>query len=149
MKKRILSVFTIILTGLLFLGVGLLTAADKVESPDEVTIENKGYKKDKKGSVKLSHKKHNEDEKYKVACTECHHEYKDGKTDKNLWKEGDPVKKCSECHDPLKKKGKTKKLQNAYHKNCKTCHKKLVKEGKSEKAPFKKCNDCHQKKAKK
>ena len=143
MKKRFLGVLTIILTGLLFLSVGVLTAADKTDSPDEVTIENKGYKADKKGPVKLNHKKHNKE--YKVACADCHHDYKDGK---NVWKEGQPVKKCAECHNPLKKDGKTKKLQNAYHKNCKTCHKALVKEKKSEKAPFKKCNDCHQKKAK-
>ena len=140
MKKKFLGVLTIILSGLLFLSIGVLTAADV---PDDVTIENKGYKADKKGVVKLSHKKHSVD--YKVACTECHHEYKDGK---NVWKEGQPVKKCSACHNPLKKDGKTKKLQNAYHKNCKTCHKALVKEKKSDKAPFKKCNDCHQKKAK-
>ena len=143
MKKRFLGVLAIILTGLLFLCVGVLTAADKTDSPDEVTISNKGYKADKKGPVKLSHKKHSTD--YKVACTDCHHEYKDGK---NVWKEGDPVKKCADCHDPLKKQGKTKKLQTAYHKNCKDCHKALIKAGKSDKAPFKKCNDCHQKKAK-
>ncbi len=146
MKKRFIGVLTIILTGLLFLSVGVLTAADKTDSPDEVTIENKGYKADKKGPVKLSHNKHNKE--YKVACADCHHEYKDGK---NVWKEGQPVKKCAECHSPLKeeaKKAGVKKLQNSYHKNCKTCHKALVTEKKSENAPFKKCNDCHQKKAK-
>ena len=143
MKKRFLGVLTIILTGLLFLCVGALTAADKTDSPDEVTIQNKGYKSDKKGPVKLTHKKHNEE--YKVACNECHHEYKDGK---NVWKEGQPVKKCGECHNPKKKEGKTKKLQIAYHKNCKNCHKDLVKQKKSDKAPFKKCNDCHEKKKK-
>ncbi|MCP4666340.1 MAG: cytochrome c3 family protein [Deltaproteobacteria bacterium] len=140
MKKRILGVLTIMLTGLLFLGVGVLTAADV---PDKLNIEGKGYKKDKKGAVVLSHKKHSTD--YKVACTECHHEYKDGK---NVWKEGQAVKKCAACHDPLKKEGKAMKLQNAYHKNCKNCHKELVKKGKSDKAPFKKCNNCHAKKAK-
>ena len=139
MNKRFMGLLTIILTGLLFLTVGALTAADV---PDENMIENTGYKKDKKGPVKLTHKKHSED--YKVGCTECHHDFKDGK---NVWKEGDPVQKCSACHDPLKKQGKTKKLQNAYHRNCKNCHKKLKKEGK-ETGPFKKCNDCHAKKAK-
>ena len=29
---------------------------------------------------------------------------------KNVWKEGDPVHKCKECHDPKKKKGKAYKL---------------------------------------
>jgi len=139
MNKRFMGLLTIILTGLLFFTVGALTAADV---PDEVMLENAGYKKDKKGPVKLTHKKHSED--YKVGCTDCHHDFKDGK---NVWKEGDPVEKCSACHDPLKKQGKTKKLQNAYHRNCKNCHKKLKKEGK-ETGPFKKCNDCHAKKAK-
>ena len=134
MKKGLFTLFMIAVTALIFVAVGALTAADV---PDEVTIENEGYKKDKKGAVKLLHKKHNVD--YKVACTECHHDFKDGK---NIWKEGNPVKKCSECHNPEKKEGKVMKLQNAYHKNCKDCHKAL--EGK--KAPFKKCNDCHEKK---
>jgi len=139
MNKKLLTLVTVVFTGLLFLTVGALTAADV---PDEVTIENKGYKKDKKGPVKLSHKKHSVD--YKVACTDCHHEYKDGK---NTWKEGEPVKKCSECHNPLKKDGKIKKLQNAYHRNCKNCHKEVIAKDASKKAPFKKCTECHQKKS--
>jgi len=139
MNKRLLTLVMVVFTGLLFLTVGALIAAD-VE--DEVKIENKGYQKDKKGHVKLSHKKHSVD--YKVACTDCHHEYKDGK---NVWKEGEPVKKCSECHNPLKKDGKIKKLQNAYHRNCKNCHKAYIKDHPDSKAPFKKCTKCHQKKS--
>ena len=134
MKKGALTWILIALTGLFFLTVGVITAAD---APDDIKIENEGYKKDKKGPVALSHKKHHEE--YKVKCSDCHHEYKDGK---NVWKDSDPVKKCGECHNPLKKDGKIEKLQNAYHRNCKNCHKAL--EGK--KAPFKKCNDCHEKK---
>ena len=37
-----------VLFGVLFLTVGILTAAD---APDEVKIENEGYTKDKKGPV--------------------------------------------------------------------------------------------------
>ena len=84
------------LTAIVFVAVGALTAADV---PDEVTIENKGYAADKKGPVKLHHKKHQTD--YKIACADCHHDYKDGK---NVWKQGDPVKKCSACHDPVRKR---------------------------------------------
>ncbi len=142
MNKRFLTILIVALTGMLFLTVGALTATEKQAVPDEVTLKNKGYKKDKKGSVKLSHKKHNVD--YKIACTECHHVFKDGK---NVWKEGDHVDKCSKCHDPKKKKDKTLKLQNAYHKNCKNCHKALLKEDKPT-GPFKKCNKCHAKKKK-
>jgi hypothetical protein len=139
MNKRLLTIVMVVLTGLLFLTVGALTAADV---PDKITIENEGYQKDKKGPVIFHHKKHHEE--YKVACTECHHDYKDGK---NVWKEGDPVKKCSECHNPLKKEGKIEKLQNAYHKNCKDCHKEVIAKDASKKAPFKKCTECHQKKS--
>ena len=137
MKRKFLSLLLVVFTGLLFLTVGALTAADV---PDEVNIENQGYKSDKKGAVKLSHKKHTAD--FKVACADCHHDYKDGK---NVWKEGDPVKKCGDCHDPKKKQGKADKLKNTYHKNCKNCHKDLGKAGKPT-GPFKKCNDCHAKK---
>ena len=142
MKKRFVTLLVVGLTGLLFLAVGALSAAD-VDAPEEVLIQGKDYKKDKKGPVKLTHEKHSKD--YKIACTECHHEYKDGK--KNVWKEGDPVKKCGACHNPKKKEGKVMKLQNAYHKNCKNCHKALAKEGKKT-GPYKKCNKCHQKKKK-
>jgi hypothetical protein len=135
MRKRTLNVVLVALAGLMFLAVGALTAADV---PDQVSIENKGYKEDKKGPVNLTHKKHVT--VYKVACTECHHEFKDGK---NIWKEGMPVKKCSACHDFEAKKGNADKLQNAYHKNCKDCHKALVEAGKSQNAPFKKCTECH------
>ncbi|MGD9031590.1 MAG: cytochrome c3 family protein [Desulfobacteraceae bacterium] len=138
MKKGIWSLGVAVLAGLMFLGVGVLTAADV---PDEIMISNEGYKTDKKGPVKLTHKKHSVD--YKVACNECHHEYENGK---NVWKEGQPVKKCADCHDPKKKQGKTLKLNIAYHKNCKNCHKEIMKKDPSKKAPFKKCNDCHQKK---
>jgi len=143
MKKRIWSLGVVVLTGLMFLTVGALTASEKkpTDEPDELMIENTGYKSDKKGPVKLTHKKHNVE--YKVACTECHHEYKD---EKNVWKEGQPVKKCAECHDPTKKQGKVLKLNLSYHKNCKTCHKAVIKKDPSKKAPFKKCNGCHAKK---
>ena len=137
MKRRTLSLILVALVGIVFLAVGVLTATDV---PDVIMLENKGYKSDKKGPVKFMHKEHSQ--QYKIACTECHHEYKDGK---NVWKEGDPVKKCSACHDPKKKQGDAMKLQNAFHKNCKDCHKEVdKKEGK--KAPYRKCNDCHEKK---
>ena len=136
MKKGLFTLIMVAITALTFVAIGALTAADV---PDEIKIQNEGYKSDKKGAVNFHHKKHHVD--YKFACTECHHTYKDGK---NTWKEGDPVQKCSECHNPLKKEGKVMKLQNAYHKNCKNCHKEL----KDKNAPYKKCNDCHEKKSK-
>ena len=137
MKKQILFVSGVILSVALFTGVGFLIATDV---PDEINIKADAFPKHKKGPVKLTHKKHNVD--YKIACADCHHVYKEGK---NIYKEGDPVQKCSACHDPVESKGKVKKLMLAYHKNCMGCHKALEKAGK-ETGPTKKCNDCHQKK---
>jgi len=134
MIKRPLTLTLLMVGALLFVAAGVFASAQK--AADEFNIENK-FKDDKKGPVKLTHKKHAE--AYKVACTECHHEYKDGK---NVWKDTDPVKKCSACHDPEEKKDNVDKLQNAFHKNCQTCHKEL----KGKEAPYKKCNDCHEKK---
>ena len=114
-------------------------AGAEAQLPESILISNRGYKSDKKGPVTLTHALHAG--KYGVPCAGCHHDYKDGK---NVWKEGDPAKRCAECHDPLKKQGAVMKLQNSYHKNCKGCHKDLSKEGKKT-GPYKKCNDCHRK----
>lgn len=135
MQKRTFRLLLVGFTGLIFLTAG---ASMAVEVPDDVKIENKGYKKDRKGPVNLSHKAHTED--YAAACTDCHHDYQDGK---NVWQESDPVKKCAECHDPQEKQEKAYKLRNAYHRNCKICHRDKVKAGESEDAPYRKCTACH------
>lgn len=146
MKRKGMNLVMVALVGLLFLTVGVLNAVGAAEKaqqvPKEIKIENEGYAADKKGPVILSHEKHVKE--YGAKCTDCHHVYKDGK---NVWKEGDPVKKCNACHDPEKKQGDIDKLQNAFHKNCKDCHKEAAKKDPNTKAPFKKCNDCHQKKS--
>ena len=136
MKKRFVMMIFVALCGLIFLAVGALIAAD---IPEKIVISNEGYKSDKKGPVNFDHRKHSAD--FGAKCTDCHHVYKNGK---NVWKEGDPVQKCSACHNPEKKQGNADKLQNAFHKNCKDCHKEVDKAGK--KAPYRKCNDCHEKK---
>ncbi len=138
MKSRMFNLMLVVMVGVFFGTVGMLTAEDCTESPDEVIIDNDGYTSDKKGPVKLTHKKHVEE--YGVACADCHHVFEDGE---NVWKEGDPVQKCYECHDYNESKGNAKKLQLAFHKNCKDCHKDAFKEGKKG-APFRKCNDCHE-----
>jgi hypothetical protein len=122
------------------LSLAILAPATSLEAtpPAKFTIHNQGYKVDKKGPVPFAHQEHFME--HKIACTECHHVYEEGK---NVWKETDPVGKCVTCHDPLKKKGKTLKLQNAYHNRCRTCHRKLVKGGHSQSAPYRKCNRCH------
>lgn len=140
MKLKTPTLILAALFGIVFLTVGVLTAANlPANFPDTVIIQSKGYRRVQKGPVKFDHKKHAVG--YKIACTECHHVYKDGK---NIWKEGDPVQPCSACHDPNKRQGKAMKLELAFHKNCRDCHKIARRQGK--KAPTIRCNDCHGKK---
>jgi hypothetical protein len=73
MKKNLVAGFILIVSALVFLVVGMPTAADVA---DIIVIDNKGYDQDRRGPVKFTHKKHAED--YKVACNECHHEYENG-----------------------------------------------------------------------
>lgn len=114
-------------------------AGEEQEMPEEIVISNKVYKPDRKGPVWFSHSEHTEN--YAAACDACHHEYEEGK---NVWAEGQPVRKCFTCHDPSKSKGKVKKLNIAFHKSCKGCHKKLAAEGGTD-APYRQCTDCHAK----
>jgi len=137
MRRNILVTLGVMVFIAMFVGVGALIAAD---APDEISIQSKAFETHKKGPVNLSHKKHAVD--YEIACTDCHHVFEDGK---NVFKKGDPVQACSECHDPEKSEGNVKKLMLAYHKNCQGCHKDLEKAGKRT-GPTRKCNDCHAKK---
>ena len=129
MKKAMWAPVMITFAGLIFTTVGVPTAADL---PDEIIIENRGYKSKKAGPVTFPHLEHAED--FGLDCSVCHHVYKDGE---NTWKDDDPVQRCAECHSPLKMEGKVMRLPNAYHVNCKGCHKK-TREQKD------KCTDCHE-----
>ncbi len=142
MKIKLSILLTLFSACILFVTVGTLTAVEEQSLPEEIIIENEGYKSDKKGPVEFPHLNHSED--YDIACTDCHHDYQDGK---NVWKEGAPVRKCLECHSPLKSEGKVKKLKLAFHRNCKNCHKDLAKKGIIKEAPFRKCRGCHQKRS--
>jgi len=113
---------------------------------DSFVIKSSQFAKRTKGNIAFSHKKHAVD--YKVACTECHHVYKDGK---NVWKKGDKVQKCQECHNVVKKikectpEEKKMHLKVAFHNNCfKGCHKKIKKENPDSTIPVK-CLQCHPK----
>lgn len=133
MKNGILLKILLLSIGLVFLAAGVLTATDVAE---KIVIDNQVYSKDIKGPVNFNHLKHSKD--YNAACTDCHHDYKDGN---NIWKEGDAVKKCLNCHDPEKTQGNAPKLLMAFHDKCKDCHKQSGKDT----APSSKCNDCHAK----
>jgi hypothetical protein len=145
MKGKWLSFFVVLMfASTVALVVG---AADKQQAPDSITIQSTLWPQVTKGPVTLSHKKHSEE--FKVACTECHHVVQDGK---NVWKEGDPVKKCQECHNEptiqMEKKLPPDKqklnLKLAFHNNCQECHKKHKKEHPESKAPVT-CIGCHPK----
>ena len=143
MKKHWLWTLGSAVLGVVFI-FSMVGAAD---APETIELNSKVYGKHRKSLVTFTHKKHAED--YKVACADCHHVYKDGK---NVWKEGDPVQKCEECHskdkpspDERKTMSDAEKMKNfhyeAIHENCKGCHMELKKAGKPT-GPVS-CTDCH------
>jgi hypothetical protein len=108
------------------------TKSGKVD--DVITLSDPTFKRDTKSPVEFNHKEHAVD--YKIDCASCHHVYKDGK---NVWKEGDKVAKCAECHTSARKTvDGVPSLYKAFHDNCRDCHKK------EKKGPTK-CNECHPK----
>jgi len=132
----------------------LLTAAGiyAATAPDVMTMD--APYKHKKSLVNFTHKKHVDE--HKITCGECHHDDQ-GKPLTDL-KDGDPVKKCFDCHNtPGELKGKEAKGKsdkelrkyhaNALHENCVDCHKKYNKEHDTKAAP-QKCTECHPKEKK-
>jgi hypothetical protein len=112
---------------------------------NDISVENTGYKKDRRGPVMLTHTKHSLD--YGVSCWDCHHiyeEYEEEENKKNTWSPLGTTQKCNECHDPVKVQDKAMKLQTAYHMNCKGCHKELAEKNEKTGA-FRKCLKCHEK----
>jgi cytochrome c553 len=150
MKKRSLFVLTAAALSVVFLFAFVYAAGETC--PDTMTMESKLFPKHKKTLVDFTHKKHNID--YKIACADCHHDYKDGK---NVWKEGEAVKGCDECHKEAKaptgadapKLSKAEKIKTYYysaiHENCAGCHKKLKAEAKPTGPTT--CAKCHPKPA--
>ena len=148
MGKRFLTVLAVavLMCSVAFLG---LSGAAEQKVPEEIIIKSTLWKDHTKSAVDFNHKKHQED--YKIKCTECHHVYKDGK---NVWKKGDEVKKCQECHNEPTIKGEKKlpeaqqklNLKIAFHDNCLECHKELKKKDKAkyDKIPTT-CIQCHPK----
>ncbi len=133
------------------LGVVLVFSAGYANEqvPDRTAMNSKVYGQHTKSLVTFTHKKHNVD--YKIACAECHHVYKDGKS---IWEEGDKVEKCGVCHSKDKPSREERKELSgaekikgyhyeAIHENCKGCHKDLKREGKPT-GPIA-CSKCHPK----
>jgi len=141
MKKNLMFLIPIAFMCMLFT-ISTITASDM---PENIVMESKVHPKHSKPLVSFTHKKHSAD--YGIACTDCHHDYKDKK---NVWKEGDAVLKCEECHSEAKKptgvemtkEEEMKKYHyTAIHANCKGCHAALKKEGKDTGPTT--CTKCH------
>ena len=120
------------------IAANFLPASDEQEMPENIVLDQEICGKNSRGSVEFSHLSHAAD--YGLSCDECHHDYVNGE---NIWKEGDWVNRCIECHDPCESGGKVKKLKIAMHKNCIGCHRKVKSESASADAPFRACKDCH------
>ena len=143
--KLIGIVIASVIGGMLVIGqVGQATSkkivAEKPQDLDVIMIDNKGYKKDRKGPVRFTHKRHALI--HKVSCWECHHVYDKGE---NVWVPWGETKKCNQCHDPIKDGPTNKNLHKAFHYNCKVCHEALAKKAKKA-GDARKCTNCHLKK---
>ncbi|MFP5212720.1 MAG: cytochrome c3 family protein [Acidobacteriota bacterium] len=137
-------VYSVVMVALMvFAFAFVVIAADK--GPDTITLKSKLWATPTKAPVEFTHKKHYED--LKIACAECHHVMKDGK---NVWKEGDKVQKCEECHTEPTVTAEKKlppdqqklNLKIAFHDNCLGCHQKTKKDKPDTKAPVT-CAACH------
>lgn len=135
-----------VLSSLKLLSLGE-SARESAEVPAVITLKATLWSEYTKSPVTFSHKKHSAE--YKVACSECHHKYEDGK---NVWNEGDPVQKCQECHTERTIKGEKQlppekqklNLKLAFHNNCQGCHKKLKMKDREKYADIPTtCAECH------
>lgn len=101
---RAVLIIAILISGGIFVALGdlektLKAATDSSEGvtsrtdSDTIIVENKGYKKDRKGPGSFDHKKHASE--YKVPCWQCHDDLSDGKM---IWSPWGGPKKCIECH---------------------------------------------------
>jgi hypothetical protein len=138
--KIFMKPYVVLMVMVLFAWFALPPALAETDPPDTVTINNDGYRPDRKGSVQFSHAAHAD--QYDISCEVCHHEYEDGV---NVWTAGDDVLSCSECHEANTRDAGMLRLKMAYHKSCQGCHKENVSRKRGA-APYNRCNACHKKK---
>ena len=124
------------LAGLSLMALGLLGAvtgpATEPAADSVLRMPVRGARE--KPLVAFSHRRHAE---RRIACTQCHHVYQG---QRNVWRQGQPVKRCPECHG-FYPKGEQPDLKNALHLQCKGCHLKLRQQGRRG-GPID-CKDCH------
>ena len=109
---------------------GALTQAPAADSLLKIPVAGAS----RKPPVKFSHRVH---EARRVACTQCHHDYRGRR---NVWHEGQPVTKCQTCHG-LRPEARRLDVKNAYHRQCKGCHLRLRQQGRQA-GPIE-CQACH------
>jgi hypothetical protein len=124
------------LAGIVLAAAGLLGAASgPVTEPAPTSVLKMPVRGSReKPLVAFSHHRH---EAGGIACARCHHVYRGRR---NVWRQGQPVQHCVECHAFFPKGGQPD-LKNALHLQCKGCHLKLRQQGRRA-GPIK-CKDCH------
>ncbi len=104
------------------------------EAPATMILRIPGPGFGRKPPVAFSHREH---EAGRVACTQCHHDYRGRR---NVWRQGLPVEKCQACHG-LRPEPRRLDVKNAFHRQCKGCHLRLQQQGRRA-GPID-CRDCH------
>lgn len=97
-------------------------------------LDSRSFQPREKGAVLFRHQPH---EGAGIACTACHHDYVRGR---NIWRQGQPVPNCEECHKVQPQPGLLD-LKNAFHRQCKGCHLKTRQQGRRA-GPIR-CEECH------
>jgi hypothetical protein len=106
----------------------------RTEPPAVSLLKMRVPRGNRKPPVQFSHKVH---ETRRVACTQCHYDYRNGR---NVWHQGQPVQPCRACH-ALRRKARTPDLKDAFHRQCKGCHLQLKQRGRLA-GPIT-CRGCH------
>ena len=127
--------------------------AKKIKELNIITIDNKGYQKDRKGPAKFEHVKHSRE--YQISCWDCHHEYKD-KDEQQVEQPAEAAKneqgeEAAQNEEPKEPKAKYLTEQNIWSpwgitKKCAECHDPKEKKDdaiKLQAAYHKNCKNCH------
>jgi len=119
---------------ILALAGALAAQSGRVEAPEAgwLAITLRGSRE--KPPVWFSHRLH---EQKGISCRQCHHEYQGRR---NVWQQGQPVKKCQSCHGLTWQENRLD-IKNAYHRQCKTCH--VKRRQQHQQAGPIHCQDCH------
>ena len=116
-----------------------LTLSVLIAQPEKITLNNiEAFKTKERPAVEFPHGIHMEGD---LDCTDCHHNYKDGKNilNEDDLEEGSSSVKCAGCHAGENENNYN--LRQAFHKQCMGCHRKLDKAGK--KTGPRLCGECH------